>query len=227
MSHRIAARVTPFLIAILLVSGLAGCIDKRTQQWLYLEPDGALTWSVVESEVRSDENEAPAREREEAEYLAGAIVGRHRVAEALAALQPHDLETTVERSRRPFQVRTVARFHDPAWTLQRYFDLLGIVGDVDLRRAGSTWELVIRVDLEATEQAEDGPADNHESLLELWPENDEIRIVPAQGKFLDAVGFDIVGIAAIPTAVEADPETGLLIWRLVWQGPGTGDHSSH
>ena len=49
-------------IGLAAVSFLAsGCLIKDTTQTVYLEPDGTVTWSVLEKDVRSDAPRAEDR----------------------------------------------------------------------------------------------------------------------------------------------------------------------
>ena len=97
------------LIACLVALMVAGCIVKETRHTLYLEPDGSLTWTVVEEQVRSDADTAEDREREESEYLA-LVAGDYPVAAALSSLRGFDVRTNLVRERRPYLVVTEAGF---------------------------------------------------------------------------------------------------------------------
>ena len=218
-------RARPFARALVLSALLfgcaAGCIEKRVQQTLYIEADGTLTWLVLESQVRSNEKEMDERTAEETEYLAQARSGRHKIAEALALLAPFDLESDVLRDRRPFEVRTEARFGDPAEALSRYLDAVGVVADVRLQSTASVRELVIRIDLPATESEQEARGDDSDDpagqgLVELWPGLAETRIVLATGHFVDAVGFEIDGTIAHFLELEPEEEDVELVYSLVW-----------
>src|SRR6266852_1993741 len=98
------------LISLTCVTFLtAGCLTKETNQTIYLEPDGTVTWTVLEKDVRSDREKAEDRTREEAEYFSAASVARHPVALAFASLEPISVRTTLLRAVPPYAVFVDAR----------------------------------------------------------------------------------------------------------------------
>ena len=59
--------------------GAAGCLAADTSHVLYLRPDGAVTWAVLERDVRSRDDDPLVRAREESEFLAAAGAARHPI----------------------------------------------------------------------------------------------------------------------------------------------------
>ena len=84
------------LVAILSVIS-TGCLLKETSHTLYLRPDGAVTWSVLERDIRSDEADPDKRRSEEEAYLAAVAAGEHDVAKALDVLGAQWVEVLQER----------------------------------------------------------------------------------------------------------------------------------
>ena len=94
-------------LALTLV--MTGCLVKDTTHTLYLDPGGAVTWMVLERDIRSDEEERAPRDEEEREYLDAFARGEHGVALALRRLDG-DVRTTMLRAERPYTTMTEARF---------------------------------------------------------------------------------------------------------------------
>src|SRR5688500_1589131 len=97
----------------LLVAGLltGGCLQKEAVHTLHLSPDGAVVWTVNESDVFSDDSDPTKRLLEEQAYISSAVSGTHGAAQAFRAMAAEGLiRTDVLREERPYEVRTEARF---------------------------------------------------------------------------------------------------------------------
>ena len=86
-----------------------GCLQKDMTQTIYISP-GSATWSVIEKDVRSDEEALAGRISEEHDYILAATAGQHPVARAFRRLGAHAVTTTWLRRNRPYTVLTEARF---------------------------------------------------------------------------------------------------------------------
>jgi len=206
----------PMIAAVLL----QGCIVKETTHTLYLEPDGSLTWMVLEHAVRSDAGTAEDRAREEAGFLAAFEAEEHQAAEALRALRPWALESRMLRDRRPYTILTTARFSDPSVVLQDLMDLTGIRSSAVLERDGDSMRLVIAFPLDdegdpiTFELPDEGMV--HICLLDAFLEW-EFRL--SEGRFLDTEGFEVTNGRAVPLNPDEDFETepgGEIRYVLAW-----------
>ena len=117
----------------------SACLQKETRHTLYLEPDGSVTWIIDESDVRSDEEDQLARDREEAEFLALARSGRHPVAEALRELGAMGVYVSVQRADRPFSVSTEGRFVSIEHAVADLLGGLGLQAEASRDRQGPRW----------------------------------------------------------------------------------------
>src|SRR5262245_49539960 len=76
-------------LVLLAVPLTSACIVKETTHRLYLSPRGALTWTVLEQDVRSTESNPANRASEEQAFLDGVASGTHSAFDALARLGPY------------------------------------------------------------------------------------------------------------------------------------------
>ena len=192
---------------------MTGCLVGETTHTLYLDPDGALTWSVLERNIRSNEDDPAERLVEEEGYIDRAWDGRHDVARALGHLRPLDLNWRVLRSAKPFSVLTEARYESPAHLAWALMDELGAWGDAWMETTGDRTRFVLILDADQECEDEDAP----DVLGALVAELEDYRIHLTAGRFVDAVGFDIEGEdnIAVPEEVEED-EAGELVYSLTW-----------
>jgi hypothetical protein len=190
------------LIAVSALSLAAlGCIDEEALHTLYLQPDGALTWVAVETQVRSDLDDPQERRQEEREFLESARAGRHPIAEALGSLGPARLETTILRDRRPFHVVTEAELGPVAGFAREVLWRLGVPGEAELVTTGSRRSLEITV---WPDQANEDAVDEDDPLLALLSDWDDYRIVLTDGRFVAAQGFEISDDGTVARVVEAE-----------------------
>lgn len=202
MRHRPAG-----LAALLPVLGLAffsaGCLVKDTATTFCLEPNGAVTWTVLETNIHGTGDTPAERQREEDEFMAAVNDGRHPNAAAFAALGGCDIRTEVVSAHWPFAVRTEARFPDIAEAFQRFFDQTGELHATSrLERHGdqTTWSITVEYDPDApqadSQDSETVPA----SLLD----DDEPVFFIRHGQFVEAVGFDISDDGRVATMKKQD-----------------------
>ena len=115
------------LISLTCVTFLTpGCLIKETSQTIYLEPDGRVTWTVLEKDVRSDGEKAEDRTREEAEYFSAASGARHPIALAFASLDPISVRAAILRAVPPYAVFTDARFARLDSLMARFVERIGV-----------------------------------------------------------------------------------------------------
>jgi hypothetical protein len=204
------------LIAVSALSLAAlGCIDEEALHTLYLQPDGALTWVAVETEVRSTLDDPEERRQEEREFLESARADRHPVAEALRSFGPARLETTILRERRPFHVVTEAELGPVAGFAREVLWRLGVPGEAELVTTGSERRLEVTL---WPDQADEDAVGEDDPLLALFSDWDDYRIVLTEGRFVAARGFEITddGTVARPADEEEPAEGEPLVFSLTW-----------
>lgn len=174
-----------FLVLLLPVA-VAGCLRKDTTHTLYVSPDGSVRWTVEEAGVYSDEEDAGARVAEEQGYIGPALIGGHRVALGLQAIEPDGLvRTTVIRDERPFHVVTEARFFRIDRALERLFTACGFQARAGLEQTDDGHRLSIRFDFTRAIEERETPA---AALLE---DLETFRFVLTEGRFIAGGGFDV------------------------------------
>lgn len=201
---------TGILMTCLLMTG---CLVGETTHTFYLDPHGALTWSVLERNIRSDQDDLAERRAEENGYIDRALDGRHDVARALDFLDPMDGSWEVLRGTRPFTVLTEARFESPAHLAWALMDRLGARGNAWMESEGEKRRFVLILEVE--QECDDDDA--FDELSALVAEMNDYRIHLTAGRFVDAVGFELQGEdnIAVPQEVEQD-ESGNLVYSLTW-----------
>ncbi len=207
------------LFALALILPLsAACLVRETRHVLYLDPEGGVTWTVMETGVRSNAQTPAERDGEEMEYLGQVRAGGHDIIRALAALGPRWVDHRTLRDERPFVVWSQARFDSVADLSQRILDRLRVPGQATCWRSGADihFELVCYPELSP---------DSDDDATVLYPLVDDIdayHLVLTRGRFTHADGFRIDDDGRVATLVESDEQTvkaagGALVLRLTWR----------
>ena len=179
-------------LACLAAVGLmtTACLVKDTTQTIYLEPDGTVTWTVLQTDVKSNGKTAKERAREETEFADAVRAEQQPVALAFGRLDPMSVRTDFLRSDRPYTVLTQARFARLDWLMERFFTKLGATATstLDARDGAVTWTLTLSgLDDEASAHS----ADKDEAVEALFDSFEHCRFVLVAGHFTDAVGFEL------------------------------------
>lgn len=208
-------------LMLTLAAALAACILKDTRHTLYLEPDGAVVWTVLEEDVRSDA-EAPAdREREECDWLAAAVAGDHDAARGLAWLGGSP-SSRVLRSERPFTVWTEARFGSLDELARRLVDGLRLPAELEVASGPEGGSLTLVLELAAVDES----AEAEEVLVDLLDDLESARLVLVEGRFTSAEGFELDDDARVarplpPPEELVEAKQGALRWSLEWTNAPT------
>lgn len=207
-------RMISAVCGVAMAAACSGCLRKEVTQTFYLSPGGTL-WSVIERDVRSDEKKAADRIREEHDYFLAASAGKHPMAQALRRLGAQSVTTTWLRRERPYSVMTEGRFADVRQLATAVLRDAQAQGDVTLVRDGCHTTFGLRVDLGSAPDSGGG------ALAELLTDFDTYRFVLAEGHFVSADGFEILGdgTIAVPDAKKTAP-AGMLTLALSWTDEG-------
>lgn len=218
-------RTTKSMKSILILTVLlslcfaSGCIVKGTEQTLYLDPDGGLTWTVLESRIRSDQKERAARISEERDWLERYHRGEHPMVLALEELGPWSLESRLLRERRPWTVLTEAHFASVDLALQRFLDGLGLAGSAELRTdpAGGSLRIALRP-AETDEEACNGEDCVLDALFDGF---EELAFLMTDCRFHESPGFELSADGGVATLQEQDLEAAAeeereVVYELRW-----------
>jgi len=207
------------LAATALLTG--GCLTSENHHTFYLDPDGSVVWSVLEQEVRSDEQNAEDRRREEEAMLEAVRIGRGDVAEALYALGGSRVDSRILRDERPFTILTEARFTSIADALERFLDDLSPDSRAELATRGSRRYLTFSYREGSADDSDEGRPKWAEALLESA---ERYRFVLTAGRFVEATGFRLEAGDTAAVLLEPDEESietndGCARYELVWEAP--------
>jgi hypothetical protein len=198
--------------------GSAGCLLKETTHRIYLSPSGAVTWTVLEESVRSDENDTTRRSSEERAWLDAIATGTHAIAEGLHRLGPDQLSTRLLRSDRPYMALAEARFGRADRVILRLFDELGLRGEAALEAGGLDTTLRVSLDLSSLDDPEPEIDSPVAALLE---DLDRYRFVLTEGRFVGAAGFQVIENGSAATLQEIPDATlearGVVTLTLTWR----------
>jgi len=188
----------------------SGCLQMDTAHRLYLTPAGSLAWTIQQTDVRSDIEQAPGRLEEEGRFLSEVETGTHPVARALQTLGAERLRTDVLRRERPFALVTTGDFARVDAVANRMLEQLGLQGRAALTRNGGKTTLTLSVRLPEDEDTYDG------DLTALLEDLQQYRVVLTAGRFVASEGFTLSPDHAVATPVAPDDPAGEIRFALTW-----------
>jgi hypothetical protein len=197
-------------IILLAAAGFASaaCLVKDTSNTLYLEGDGSVTWSILDRNVRSGDDD-------ERTYFSAVQRDEHDVARGFRTLNARDVSTTILRAVRPYSVLTEARFAGLDLLGQVILDRLRARGTSTMVRNADgsvTWRLVVEG---MFSEPSDDEIDNVAGVFA----GDRMTVILTEGHFLAGEGFKISGDEAVLTTddeTEDDHEMFPLVVSLTW-----------
>jgi len=208
-------------VAVIALAASACLLKDRTDTW-YLEASGAVSWEVVEKDVRSDAKTPFDRQAEEDAYFTRVRNRNHPVAKGLAELGALNVRTRILREDRPYSVVTDGRFTSLENLGRQLILAFQLTGMSSVQRDGETmtWTFTIR-----DPHSPDGqPSKVDDDLSELTNGFERLKIVLVQGAFVNAKGFDISSDRRVATVAKPDDETAdkfdagePVVWKLVWR----------
>jgi len=204
-------------LAIVPFMATACLLKERTDTW-YLEPSGAVSWSVIEKDVRSDAQAAVDRQNEEAAYISAVRSQTHPLARAFGLLGPAPVRTQILRGTLPFTVITQATFASIDALGLRLIGRLRLSGSSVLERSaeGTQWTFSVR-----DPRAQDAAKADDEDLEELVNGLDGLHVVLTAGHFLAGENVQLSSDRRAATltfdanAAKSD-DGGLTVIKLRW-----------
>ena len=162
----------------------SACLASRTTHVLYLSPSGAVTWTVHDQDVHSDEADRSKRAQEEADFLRAIQNRTHGPLLALEAMGGRNAASELTRTKRPWDAVTTAEFDRIDGLFASLLRELGIQGRASLSSADGRTTLHV-------EWREDEPGSETSPALELAELLEASRVVLTEGHFVAADGFVI------------------------------------
>ncbi len=195
-------------LTFLLAAAVAGsaCLKTEVTHVLYLSPSGALTWSVHDRDVHSDDQDRARRIQEESEFVRAVEQRTHAPLVALETLGGRDAATRLTRTERPFEALTSARFERADTLAASFLRQLGIAGTAKQVVAGDRVTLTV-------DWAFDGATVDEGPVLALVEDLPAYRIVLTEGRFIAADGFRISEDGRTVTPLDQTPAPGVP-WRI-------------
>ena len=151
---------------------------------LYLSPSGAVTWTVHDQDVHSDEADRAKRAQEEADFLRAIQNRTHGPLLALEAIGGRNAATELTRTERPWDAVTTARFDRIDSAVRRAAPRARHRGRASLSSDAGRSTLQVQ-------WTEDEPVSEETPVLELVEALDAYRVVLTEGRFVAAEGFVI------------------------------------
>jgi len=192
----------------------AACLNQTKRHIFYLDADGAVTWTVVQEEIRSDAEDELDRIREEREFLLAVDRHEYDVARALDRLGALWIDAQLVRAERPYTVVTEARFESVTRALEEFLTRVGLEAEAHLEAEGDLVRLTFFY--RESEGAAAGSEDD-EVVESLISDHEAYRFVLTEGKFTAAQGFRLEARDTAAVLVEVDEnDEGKAIHSLTW-----------
>jgi hypothetical protein len=176
-----------FLAVFVIGTGFlasSACLASRTSHVLYLSPSGAVTWTVHDQDVHSDEADRSKRAQEEADFLRAIQNRTHGPLLALEALGGRNAASELTRTKRPWDAVTTAQFDRIDALIAALLREVGIRGRASLSSDADRTTLHVQ-------WTDDEPVSEETPVLELVEALDAYRVVLTEGRFVAAEGFVI------------------------------------
>lgn len=176
--------VAPLTLSALMAAASLGCLVRDSRHDLIVDPDGSVTWTVLETEARSDASDAASALAEEREWIEALRRGDGPSATFLRALGASDVDVLVLRDARPAAAWTSARLGTLDEVAERFCTTLDVRSEATLVARGSERRLTL-VTWENERPDEPLVVEDPTAGLDM----DSLRVVLSRGRFTGAVGF--------------------------------------
>lgn len=204
---------------------LAGCIRSTRHDMLVVTEDDAVTWTVIERNVRSDKTDPAERLAEETKHLAPIAEGNYRLYQAFPAAGGVATTCDLVRAKRPYVIYTEGAFTDLEAVGRAILQATQLGGTCELTREGRTrtWRLTLYKPAgelpEATAEAE--------TAIALLAGIAEAEFLLDVGRFTAATNFEVddngevarIATEALQGTLQEAGET--LELSLTWELPAT------
>lgn len=211
------------LVGVLILGaslGTTGCLEADIRHTIYLEPEGSVVSEIVGLNIRSDSEDRETRLRDEREFLDELGMGVYE--ETLFPSGATSIRTTLLRNERPYTVVMTGRYRHADEFFAGMFESWLDADETEARLdyLGDETRLVVSIRTEDEDSdgdpcmlagTGDGVCSDPETL------DDSTRIILTEGRFVEAVGFEIDRDVAIPLAEEnVAVRHGVRSYSLTW-----------
>jgi len=207
-------RLLAAALTLVLALSSSACLTKETRSTVYLEDDESVTWSILETDVRSDSANPVEARQEEDGYLAEHEGGRARLAAALAAIGGRDIRISLLHSRAPFEAHASARFASLESVVNGYCTARRWVCSSNVERDGGkttwTWTVVMA-------DGADDAGDDDQPLDALDEAVTNLHICLSAGRFVAATGFKLDGERVAQIDPEGEDGQEQYTFSLTWE----------
>ncbi|TAK16777.1 MAG: hypothetical protein EPO35_04615 [Acidobacteria bacterium] len=206
------------ITAACLLMLASACIKEENTVTLYLDPNGQVTWSIFEKNVRSDEKDRDQRQTEEQAFIVAARVHQHPAMTGLQRLGASNIKDTILQDKPPFSVMTEGRFSSLELLGRRLLNVYGMTGTSVVSRDGEKWIWTLTFEYVPKDPASDQDAAELVALL-----GDKLHVALREGEFIEADGFSInddkrlaelSGDLIEPRDRDDPPRILKLVWRM-------------
>jgi hypothetical protein len=204
---RPVARMLAAIAVVWLASLGTGCIEKDMRSVIYLNSDGSLTWTVLETDVRSNSEKPAERVQEEADYRRTMLSNPTPLVLLFESLGGRHVSRTVLKDTVPFEVHTSAEFDRIDVLFERVCAAASFVCVAGVTSDGGRTTLTVEMVSEL-----EGPGSEAEALTDALGTP---KFVLVEGRFVEASGFVVGGRTATTDekAMEGDPVRLTLTWE--------------
>lgn len=183
--------------------------DRETRSVLYLQPDGAATWTVLEWNIEPGMSDPEdTRQAAERDFLARARSGSYGVKAIFEMSGATWSSTTLLKETRPFEIYTLGEFRSIDVMFRDLYVAAGAICTSTLEHNGSVVRWTLRV-----EDSSDTAVPDIDAILTAV---EKMQVVLTKGHFVDARGFKILDDRTAEIASDdgrdGEPETLMLAW---------------
>ena len=172
------------VLAVLLLLSSA-CIQEDNIVTWFLDPNGQVTWSILERNVRSDSKTRDERQTEESQFIIAARVHQHPAMTGLQRLAASDIKDSILQDKPPYTVMTEGQFRNLEEMGRRLFLAYRIKGTSVVSHDREKWIWTLTIESVPKEMSDQDTAE----LTALV--GTKLHVALREGEFVEATGFTI------------------------------------
>ncbi len=194
----------------------SACLKSESTVTWYVDPGGAVTWSILERDIRSDAKDRTERETEESTFLTLAKSREHPAGTGFLRVGGAAIKSTIIKDKPPFVVLTEAQFTGLDQLGRRLMNGYRITGTSFVTRDGDAWTWTLTIEDTPEEMDDELASAELEALI-----GDRLQVALREGHFTKAKGFEIQDDGRIARMVkdlfDTEPKkNGPIVLELTW-----------
>jgi len=206
------------IAAAALLIAASACIQEENAVTLFLDPNGQVTWSILEKNVRSDSKSRDERQTEESQFIVAARVHQHPAMTGLQRLAASDIKDSILQDKPPYTVMTEGHFRNLEEMGRRLFVAYRIRGTSVVTHDREKFIWMLTIESVPGDLAEQDTAE----LSALF--GTKLHVALREGEFVEADGFSISDDRRLAELAgdlfedrkESDPPKVVkLVWRML------------